>query len=81
MDMHLSEQIQSCRDELIALRRDFHRHPELGFEEHRTAGVIEAYLNDLGLATRRIAVTGVVAVLEGSGPGPVLMLRATGLGV
>jgi metal-dependent amidase/aminoacylase/carboxypeptidase family protein len=72
----ISEQIEACRDELIALRRDFHRHPELGFEEHRTASVVEAYLQDLGLSTRRIAKTGVVALLEGSGPGPVLMLRA-----
>jgi amidohydrolase len=73
---HISGQIESCRGELIALRRDFHRHPELGFEEHRTARVIEAYLQDLGLATHRVAKTGVVALLEGSHPGPVLMLRA-----
>jgi len=72
----ISEQIEACRDELIALRRDFHQHPELGFEEHRTARVVEAYLQDLGLATCRVARTGVVALLEGSGPGPVLMLRA-----
>ncbi|HSO19811.1 MAG TPA: amidohydrolase [Desulfosarcina sp.] len=76
MDRHLSDQIRSCRDELIALRRDFHRHPELGFEEHRTAKVIESYLAELGLPTRRMAGTGVVALLEGSAPGPVLMLRA-----
>lgn len=74
--MQISEQIEQCRDELIALRRDFHRHPELGFEEHRTAGVVEVYLQALGLSTRRVAGTGVVALLEGSGPGPVLMLRA-----
>jgi amidohydrolase len=72
----LSHQILGHREELIALRRDFHRHPELGFEEHRTAGVIEAYLKDLGLAPRRVAGTGVVATLGGSRPGPVLLLRA-----
>ncbi len=76
MNKPISDQIQSCRNELIALRRDFHRHPELGFEEHRTAGVIESYLNDLGVATRRVAGTGVVALMEGAAPGPVLMLRA-----
>ncbi|MGA6927662.1 MAG: amidohydrolase [Desulfosarcina sp.] len=76
MIMQLSEQVDHYRDELIALRRDFHRHPELGFEEHRTAGVIEAYLKALGLPTRRCAGTGVVALLEGRAPGPVLMLRA-----
>ena len=69
-------QLQPYHDELIALRRDFHRNPELGFEEHRTAQVIETYLKDLGLTTRRMAGTGVVALLEGSSPGPVLMLRA-----
>ncbi|MFZ7126547.1 MAG: M20 metallopeptidase family protein [Desulfobacterales bacterium] len=74
--MQISDQIHQYRDELIALRRDFHRHPELGFEEFRTAGVIESYLTDLGLAPRRITGTGVVATLTGSRSGPVLMLRA-----
>ena len=68
--------LESYREELIALRRDFHRHPELGFEEHRTASVIEAYLNELGLVPRRVAGTGVVALLQGGQPGPVVMLRA-----
>jgi amidohydrolase len=76
MDIQIVEQIDQCREELIALRRDFHKHPELGFEEYRTAEVIEAYLKELGLSPRRVAQTGVVAVLEGSRPGPVLMLRA-----
>ena len=74
--MHFSFPIETYRDEVISLRRDFHRHPELGFEEHRTAGVIEAYLEKLGLTPHRMAETGVVALLEGSDPGPVLMLRA-----
>lgn len=74
--MQSSFDLESYNDELIALRRDFHRHPELGFEEHRTATVIESYLKALGLDPQRIAGTGVVAVLEGGAPGPVLMLRA-----
>ena len=74
--MEISDQIEQHRDEVIALRRDFHRHPELGFEEYRTAGVVESYLQALGMTPRRMAGTGVVAVLEGSHPGPVLMLRA-----
>jgi amidohydrolase len=76
MSMQISDQIDECRDDLIALRRDFHRHPELGFEEYRTAEVIESYLQKLGLTTRRLAKTGVVALIEGSRSGPVLMLRA-----
>ncbi|MEE4240635.1 MAG: amidohydrolase [Desulfopila sp.] len=74
--MEILEQIEECRPELIALRRDFHQHPELGFEEHRTATVVETYLQALGLATERVAGTGVVALLEGDAPGPTIMLRA-----
>ena len=74
--MQISEQIELHREELVALRRDFHRHPELGFAEHRTARVIEDYLKALGLPTCRCAGTGVVSLLDGGRPGPVLMLRA-----
>ena len=55
--MQISEQIEKYREELIGLRRDFHRHPELGFEEFRTADIIENYLAALGLETHRIAKT------------------------
>ncbi len=74
--MQISEQIEQCRNEVIALRRDFHQYPELGFAEHRTASVVETYLQTLGLETERVATTGVVAVLQGAAPGPTLMLRA-----
>jgi amidohydrolase len=58
------------------LRRDFHAHPELGFQEVRTAGVVASELKDLGLeVTPRIAETGVVALLEGNKAGPVVLLR------
>jgi amidohydrolase len=58
------------------LRRDFHRHPELGFQEVRTAGVVTRTLTELGLeVTPGIGKTGVVALLEGNQPGPVVMLR------
>ena len=58
------------------LRRDFHMHPELGFEEVRTAGIIAKELNELGLETTTgIAKTGVVALLEGEKPGPTVLLR------
>lgn len=70
------DRIDELYEELVALRRDFHMHPELGFEEQRTAGVIEQYLRDLGLETQRMAKTGVVAMIDGALPGPVLMLRA-----
>jgi len=74
--MEIYKQIEKYREELVSLRRDFHQYPELGFEEHRTAKIIENYLKALGIATRRITKTGVVGLVEGSRPGPVLMLRA-----
>ena len=58
------------------LRRDFHIHPELGFEEVRTAGIIAKELRTLDLeVTTGVAKTGVVALLEGGKLGPVLLLR------
>jgi hippurate hydrolase len=65
---------------LIAMRRDFHAHPELGFEEHRTAAIVAAYLRDLGLeVTEGIAGTGVVASLRSNGPGSKERGRSVGL--
>jgi amidohydrolase len=65
------------RDEVIRLRRDFHAHPELGFMEHRTAGIIARYCAELGLEVRTgMARTGVTALLRGALPGRTVMLRA-----
>jgi amidohydrolase len=72
----IKQRIAELNKELLNLRRDFHKHPELGFEEHRTAGVVENYLKNLELHPQRMTKTGVVALLEGSKPHPVLMLRA-----
>src|SRR5512135_2581674 len=58
------------------LRQDFHRHPELGYKEVRTAGVVARELSQMGLeVSTGIAETGVVALLEGKLPGPVVLLR------
>ena len=58
------------------LRRDLHQHPELGFQELRTAGVITRELNNLGLeVTTGVGKTGVVAILDSTHPGPNLLLR------
>src|SRR5690606_17238785 len=52
-------------DDYIALRRDIHRHPELGFEEHRTAELVAARLKALGYTvTENIAGTGLVGTLR-----------------
>lgn len=63
---------------LVAVRRDLHRHPELGFQEIRTAGMVAARLRDLGLEVReRVGQTGVVGLLRGGGQtGRVVAIRA-----
>ncbi len=67
----------NLRDEVIALRRDFHQHPELGFQEVRTAGKVADYLRSIGLEPRvGIAKTGVTADLVGGLPGPTVLIRA-----
>jgi amidohydrolase len=65
------------RERLTALRRDLHRHPELAFQEHRTAERLEAELRELRPAElRRVAGTGVVARLRGRDPrAPVVAVR------
>ena len=63
--------------DLVAWRRDLHRHPELGFEEHRTAGIVADHLQRLGFEVRTgVATTGVVGLLRGDHDGPVVMVRA-----
>lgn len=58
------------------LRRDFHQHPELGFQEVRTAGIVARELTDLGLeVSTGVGKTGVVAILEGKKEGPVILAR------
>jgi amidohydrolase len=63
--------------DVVRWRRDFHQHPELGNRETRTAGIIAGELRKLGYeVTTAVAHTGVVAVLRGGKPGPVVALRA-----
>jgi amidohydrolase len=70
------QQAKALFDYSQGLRRDLHRHPELGFHEVRTAGVVARELGQLGLEmTTGVAETGVVALLEGKHPGPTVLLR------
>lgn len=68
--------IALLKEEVIELRRDFHMHPELGFEEIRTSKLVYRYLKELGLEVQIIAGTGVVGLLRGHEPGPTVLLRA-----
>lgn len=59
-----------------SMRRDFHMHPEMGFQEVRTAGIVAQELRELGLeVTTGVAETGVVGIVEGARPGPTALLR------
>lgn len=59
-----------------SLRRDFHRHPELGYQETYSSSVIVRELSGMGLVPQTgVAETGVVTMLEGGEPGPVVLLR------
>jgi len=59
-----------------SLRRDFHMHPELGFREVRTGGIVAKELEMLGIeVTKGVGKTGVVGLIEGSRPGPTILLR------
>ena len=63
--------------QVIAWRRDIHQHPELGNREVRTAKLVADYLRKLGIEVRTgVAHTGVIGVLRGARPGPVVALRA-----
>jgi len=74
-------QIDAAADKIesktIAWRRDFHEHPELGNHEFRTAKIVADHLRSLGLQVKEgVAKTGVVGILYGAKPGPVIALRA-----
>lgn len=61
---------------MVERRRDFHRHPELGFQEFRTAGIVAQELQALGMeVTTGVGKTGVVGLIEGERPGPTVLLR------
>ena len=71
------EEAQELFEYTQSMRRDFHAHPELGFHEVRTAGIVAKELTNLGLEVHTgVGGTGVVAVLEGTKPGPVVLVRA-----
>jgi amidohydrolase len=69
--------VEALQPDLIVLRRDLHRHPELGFGEDRTASLVAERMRELGLVVRTgVGGTGVLADLRGERPGPLLLIRA-----
>ena len=69
---------QALQAQIVDWRRDFHQHPELGNREFRTSAIVAAHLRKLGFDEVRteVAHTGVVGLLKGGLPGPVVALRA-----
>ncbi|HBP29622.1 MAG: amidohydrolase [Advenella sp.] len=73
----IDSKASDIENKLIAWRRDIHEHPELGNQEKRTAKLVADHLRSLGMDVKTgVAVTGVVGVLKGGKPGPVVALRA-----
>jgi len=73
----IAQAADGLSDEIVALRRKIHEHPELAFEEQQTAMRVEEFLNRLGIACRTgVGKTGIVALLQGGKPGPTIAIRA-----
>ena len=71
----LSQEVLGLREEMVALRRDIHRHPELAYAETRTAARVAAFLEGSGAEVRTgVGGTGVLATISG-GSGPTVLLR------
>ena len=77
LEQEIRQRAAAIEGKLIAWRRDIHEHPELGEQETRTAALVADHLRKLGLEVKTgVAKTGVVALLKGGKPGPVVALRA-----
>jgi amidohydrolase len=73
----IDQKATEIESKVIEWRRDFHKYPELGNQEFRTAKIVADHLRSLGMeVTEEVAVTGVVGVLRGGKPGPMVALRA-----
>src|SRR4029077_14497438 len=69
-NMPTIDRIDGFADELTAIRRDLHAHPEIGFEGGRTSGIVADKLKQWGIEVHRgIGGTGVIGVLKGKGNG------------
>ncbi|NJD30667.1 MAG: amidohydrolase [Gammaproteobacteria bacterium] len=76
-EAQLDQAAKGIMPQVITWRRDFHQHPELGNRETRTSQIVADHLRSLGIEVRTgVAHTGVVGILKGGKPGPVIALRA-----
>lgn len=73
----IGKKANQIEQKVIAWRQDFHQNPELGNRETRTASIVAKHLQSLGFVVKtNVAFTGVVGILKGDKPGPVIALRA-----
>lgn len=73
----LDQRVAGVKDSVVSWRRQLHQHPELSNREYQTAAFVAAHLKKLGLDVQTgVGKTGVVAILKGGKPGPVVALRA-----
>ena len=76
MKIKIREEIKNIKDEIYAIRRHFHRYPELSFKEFNTAETISQHLDKFGIAHKKgVGKTGIVGEIN-FGPGPTIALRA-----
>ncbi|WP_338874953.1 amidohydrolase [Spirosoma sp. SC4-14] len=77
LNARMDKTAESLEKKVVSWRRDFHQHPELGNREFQTAAKIAAHLQSLGMEVKTgVGKTGVVGLLKGGKPGPVVALRA-----
>lgn len=74
--MNIRELVKKNSDYVIEMRRDFHMHPELAFEEFRTSKIVKEELDKLSIPYIEAGGTGVVATIKGKNPGKTIALRA-----
>jgi amidohydrolase len=73
----IMDEAQRIQEELVSIRRDLHAHPEIAFNEIRTARVVREKLEQLGIEViPEVGVTGVIGILRGGFPGKTILLRA-----
>jgi amidohydrolase len=76
-DAEIKAAVDKIAPRMIEIREDIHRNPELGNQEKRTSALIAAELTRLGLEVKTgVATTGVIGILRGGKPGPVVAIRA-----
>ena len=75
--MAINPDILAIKKRIIETRRDFHKHPELAFQEKRTSQIVYKKLKSFGIKTlKNIGQTGVVGILKGNNPGKTIAFRA-----